>query len=289
MVFYDSDDPGSGGDPGTGNPANEPQHWLDTNPDYADLAKDPDAREHFSKYKTQADQLKSHAELQKQYRKEFRVPNSLEDMKPEEVTKITDRLKGILKPEHLRDLSGVPEKPEGYEFKVPEGNDKIVVDEQGLTDFRAFCHEKQVPQVLAQELFDLQHALVARTSTERAEAQEKLLTKRTDENYKEYLETDCDGDKDLAATQMELVKTYLQSTFVKKDGTRDTKGWEQFVKEIYHNDRMIQLPLMRALAPAAQMYAGTGGSGRSTGGIGGTDKIDVNKRWPKSGHIMEDQ
>jgi hypothetical protein len=282
-VFFSPDGGGTeGGEPGaTGAPdGTEPTHWLDENPDFAEVAQDEGSRETLSKYKTQADLLKGHVELQKQFRQSFRVPDSLDDLPAEEVGKITDRLKSILKPEHLRAFSDIPDSPEGYAFEIPEGS---MIDEQGITDFKTFAHGKGLDKKTAQDLVTFQLDFVNRLNADR----NKVIERMASTNFKTFIDKDCDGDKDLAAVRMENVMRLLQASCVDDKGTPDSVAWEKFMVRVFYNGKPIELPLMRALHEAATLKMGTGGAGPGGPGSGpGEGQINKEERWPKSAHIM---
>ena len=127
---------GDGGDGGDGDVAGP--DWLHEDFELSDLASNQDVRKSMSKYKSHAEQVRGHVELQKQFRNSFRVPNSLDDAKPEDVAKITGRLKGILKPEHVRALVDAPDKPDGYELVRPKMPEGLEYDEASEASLRAW-------------------------------------------------------------------------------------------------------------------------------------------------------
>jgi hypothetical protein len=254
-------------------------HWLDENQDFAEIAGDADARKQVEEYKTPADQLKGHVELKKQFRQSFRVPDSLDGLPDDEVTKITDRLKGILKPDHLRAFSDIPDSPEGYTFEIPEGS---MIDEQGITDFKTFAHAKGLDKKTAQDLVTFQLDFVNRLNVDR----NKLFEKMANANYKRFVEKDCDDDKDLAAVRMENVMRLLQASCVNEKGQPDPVAWEKFMVRMFYNGKPMEYVLMRALHEAATLKMGTGGAGPGGGGQG-EGEINVEERWPKSAQVMK--
>jgi hypothetical protein len=282
--FYAADG-GAGGDGGTADAGGAGEggtqaHWLDATADFADLAKDKGGKETLSKYKTIKDALKGHVELQKQFRQSFRVPDSLDGLPDAEVSKITDRLKGILKPEHLRRFANVPETPEGYEFEIPEGTP---IDEQALKEYRALLHADGVPTETAKKVLAVQLGMVQRLNDHRT----RVIQGMADNNYKTFLNEDCGGNKEVADASIKRVIQYMQTQFV-KDGVIDTEGWEKFRTRTLHGDRFIELPILRALREAAQMKMGTGGSPNAFGSGGkGGEQIDVKARWPNSAALMQ--
>ena len=48
---------------------------------------------------------------------------------------------------------GVPDKPDGYEFKVPDGSPDGMFDDTAMTAFKTDAHELGVPKAKAEELF----------------------------------------------------------------------------------------------------------------------------------------
>lgn len=248
-VFYSPDGGGGGGDGGAGDgggdggtPAPE---WHG---DVAYFKDNPEAAKAFGKYKTMDDAFKGAHEAIKRFGKPYHLP--------EDGSKLTDAQRAELKA-GVAKLNGVPETPDGYEITAPDG---AVIDEQGIADFKAFAHEHGIDPKTAQGLVDFQLAFVDRLNKARG----KVIEGMTNNNYKTFLNEDCGGDKEVAGARLEMVKNYLQ-TFCTKDGKPDPKTWESFSARIMHNDRMIELPLLRALHEAAQMKVGTGGAPGSFG------------------------
>jgi hypothetical protein len=155
------------------------------------------------------------------------------------------------------------------------------IDDEAIGDFRKLAHERGVDPKTAQELLDLQLGLVKRAN----DAVARHIQGMTDNNFKTFLNDDCNGDKELAGVRMEQVKRYLQTFCVDKDGQPDPVMWEKFQARTMYNDRMIELPLLRALHQAAQMGVGTGGAPTNFGtatkakaGSGGLDYPEMDNK-----------
>lgn len=238
---------GAGGDAGgDGGGEGAPEgHWTG---EHAYFKNNPEAVKSFAKYKTADDAWKGAHEAIKRFGEPFHLPEEGTKLSKDQQAKLTAS---------VRKLNGVPEDPDGYEIAVPEG---APVDEQGITDWKAFAHEHGLPPAVAQKAVEFQLAFVDRLNKARG----KVIEGMTNANYKAFLNEDCGGDKELAAQKLEQVKQFLQQQFT-KDGVIDTAGWEKFAARIYHGDRIIELPLLRALSQAAQMAVGTGGAPGSFG------------------------
>lgn len=208
------------------------------------LKGDPDAAKSFMDYKTSDDQLKAHREAKKLLGQPVRLPK--------DHTKLTDEQKGEIAAFH-RKMTGVPDSPEGYAFKLPED---APIDEEAIDTFRKLAHERGMDPATAQEAVDIQLALVKRMNAHR----DRVLQGMTDNNYKTFLNEDCQDDKALARLRMEQVKRYLQTFCVGKDGKLDPVMWEKYWIRKTYNDRMTELIDLRALHQAAQMGVGTGGA-----------------------------
>ncbi|MFH0981878.1 MAG: hypothetical protein V2A79_10095 [Planctomycetota bacterium] len=209
----------------------------------------PEAVKSFAKFKDEDASFKDHHHLMQRLGKPYHLPDGPGKLTKEQTAEIET---------WDRKRRGVPETPEGYEIEVPED---VLVDEEGMTEFRKLAHERGVDPKTVQDLLNVQVGLVRRLNAHR----EKVIQGMTDNNYKTFLNEDCGGDKDLAASRLTLVKQYLQGQFT-KDGKIDTAGWEKFAARIMHGDRLIELPLLRALYEAALMKMGTGGAPGPSGG-----------------------
>lgn len=250
MFFYSPDgggggDAGGAADAGSGDASADGQAWHSQ---YAYLKSNPDAAKAFAKYKTADDAFKGAHEAIKRFGQPYHLP--------EDGSKLTDKQKAEFRASVAK-FNGVPDSPDGYEFEIPAD---ASIDEQALGDFKKLAHERGVDPQTAKDLLGLQLGMVKRLNDHRT----KVIEGMTNNNYKTYLNDDCGGDKDIAAQRLEQVKRYLQSQFT-KDGAVDTEGWEKFAARIYHGDRIIELPILRALSEAAQMKMGTGGSPDSFG------------------------
>ncbi len=232
---------GEGGDGGSGGEPAGGDHWT---AEHGYFQENPDAVKAFAKYKTPDDAFKGAHDLMKKLGKPYQLP--------EDVSKLPEPQQKEFRVA-LNKMHGVPEAPDGYNFEVPEGSP---IDEQGINDFKTFAHENGIDPKTAQGLVNFQLSFVDRLNKARG----KVIEGMTNANYKAFLNEDCDGDKDVAAVRLENVKKLLQGQFTKPDGTVDTQGWEKFAARIYHGDRIIELPILRALHEAAQQKFGTGGA-----------------------------
>jgi len=249
MTRYFAPGEGAGGDGGTGDAGGEAGAKATWHDNHAYFKDNPDAKKAFAKCKDENAAFKAGHDLMKKLGKPFYLPESADKLTADQQTEFRAA---------LGKLHGVPEAPEGYQFNIPDG---AAIDDQGVTDFKAFAHEHGIDPKTAQGLVDFQLSFVDRLNKARG----KVIEGMTNNNYKTFLNKDCGGDKEVAAVRLENVKKLLQSQFVNEDGTSDTKGWEAFAARIMHGDRIIELPLLRALHEAAQSKMGTGGA---PGGFG---------------------
>lgn len=264
---------GEGGDGGGGAQA----HWLDTNTDFAAF-KEGDSRKALQDYKTPGDVAKALIEAKREIRTTFRVPQSLEGLQEGEVTKITDRLKGLLKPEHLRRITGAPDKPEAYQLdrpqQIPEG---YTYDEDTEKGFRTLCHELGIPVEAAKKL----HAY----GIERDLARHTRETKELDDVWQgvENARIKKVGGKEAWDKEKGLIKRFF-SEWAPKAGYKH----EDIVAGLLEikNAGMLT-PLIGTLAHFMGIAMPEGVT--NLGGIGGKGegKIDVNARWPRSANVMQ--
>jgi hypothetical protein len=238
ITRYFSPGDGGGEAPPAGDGGGESWHGQ-----HAYFQQNPDAVKSFADFKSADDVFKSYSELRKAQSQPYRLPK--------DTAKLTDEQRAEIDG-YYRKSKGIPETPEGYEF---DADDEVPDHEPTLAKFRALAHERGVDPQTAQDLLGLQRGMVKELNAHR----EKVIQGMTDNNYKTFLNEDCGGDKEVAAQQLEQVKRYLQTQFT-KDGEVDTEGWEKFAARIYHGDRVIELPILRALAQAAQLSVGTGGA-----------------------------
>jgi len=236
---------GDGGDGGGGGGE------LTWHGDYQYFTDNPDAVKAFSKYADESEAFKGAHEAIKKLGEPYRLPKNFDKLSDEQKAEFNTS---------LAKLKGVPENAEGYEFKVPDG---VSLDEQTLADFKLLCHKQGKTTAEAQEILDLQLGMVGRLNEERDTA----IKEMTDSNYKQFVK-ECGGEKQ-ALLRMGWIKEFLQS----KCTTEDDKGemqpdpemWEAFAKRITYGDRVIELPLLRALSDAAQQARGQGGSPAGAG------------------------
>jgi hypothetical protein len=244
QVFYSPEGAGGGqgdgGDAGGDADAGGGESWHNT---FAYFQNNPDAVKAFSKYADADAAFKGAHDTMRKMGAPFRVPDA--------GAKLTDAQRQEFSAA-LAKFRGVPDSPEGYEFEIPEG---AAIDEQAMSDYRRLAHERGIDPDTAKDLLGVQLDMVKRLTEHRA----KVIQGMTDNNYKTFLNDDCGGDKELAGQRLEEVKRFLQLQFT-RDGEIDTDGWEKFAARIMHGDRIIELPILRALSRAAQMEVGTGGA-----------------------------
>jgi hypothetical protein len=250
MYFY-SPDGGAGGDGGTADSggaaaAEGGESWHSQ---FAYLKSNPEAAKAFAKYKTADDAFKGAHEAIKRFGKPYHLP--------EDASKLTDEQRAEIDGWH-RKTKGVPEKPEGYEFEIPEDAN---IDEQTLGDFKKLAHERGVDPQTAKDLLGLQLGMVKRLNEHRG----RIFEGMGNNTYKTFKNADCEGNADLANAKLENVKKLLQTYCVKADGTPDPEMWNGFKTRHFitlndGQDRMTELVLLRPLAELAQMKVGTGGS-----------------------------
>jgi hypothetical protein len=237
-----------GGDPGgAAGESQTGETWQSQSP-Y--LTQNPDAAKAYEKYGTLDDALKGGHEAIKMVGQPYRLPK--------DYSKLTDEQRSEIRSSVATLDGGVPETAEGYEFTLPDT--PIEISDDGVKAFKEFCHAEGIPVEKAQKLLNFQIQLTEGMNATR----EKLIGRMTADNWQSFLKSDCAGNKDLAGQRLVQVQNYLQSQFKKDDGTVDTEGWEAFRDRIMYQDKMIELPLLRALIPAAQQHATGGAPGGTT-------------------------
>lgn len=222
-----------------GNPDGSGENWQSQS-EY--IKATPEAGVAFKDYKTVDDAIKGGHEAMKKVGKPYWLPD--------DHSNLTDVQKNEIRA-NVAKMEGVPDNADGYEIKVPEGS---MVDEQGIADFKVFSKENNLPKELAQKLVDFQLSFVDRLNKLRAEK----INEMTEANAKQFSK-DMGGDAN-AVLRMQWIKEFLQTKCTGEDGKPDAKVWESFSRRIMHNDRIIELPLLRALSDAAQQARGTGGA-----------------------------
>lgn len=235
VFFAEGGDGGGGGDGGEGD------GWLSES-EYAN--SNPEAKQAFSKYTTRADFEKGAHEAMKKVGKTYLLP--------EDHSKLTDEQKNEIRA-NIAKMEGVPETADGYTINIPEGTE-VPIDDQGIADFKVFAKENNMPVELAQKCVDFQLNFVKRLNDLRGQAINEMTKTNFDKFSKEV------GGESNAVLRMDWIKKYLQSCCLGDEGKPDKDVWESFSKRILHEDRMIELPLMRALAPAAQKHVAEGGA-----------------------------
>lgn len=250
--------------------------WLHEDFELSDLASNPDVRKAMSKYKTHADQVRGHVELQKQFRNSFRMPNSLDDAKPKDVAKITGRLKGILKPEHIRALVDAPDKPDGYELVRPKMPDGLEYDEASEASIREWGVKHGIGKEAVAEL----HQMLTASRIEAHNAEVTRLQQLWADTRKEMVdrhgEQEWNRREDLAG---KMLKEWGNKAGFKGDDIIAA------LLETGSKDKM--LPILGAIAELATVAQAEGSTRIGPGGVGGDNEINVAERWPNSRHVME--
>lgn len=117
-------------------------HWSD---EHEDITSNADVLKHARKYKTVSELTKAGFELSTKLGKTYRLPDDLTKLGDDQKTELLTR---------TRQLRDVPEKPEDYEFEVPEGMPR---NEKLEAAFRAFAHERGYGKKDTAELMDFYH------------------------------------------------------------------------------------------------------------------------------------
>ena len=146
------------------------------------------------RYKTGPDAHRALITAQKTLSDPYRLPESLDKLTPEHKEAFQSS---------LHKLAGVPDKPEGYEFKhdLPEGAE---VDSRLEEAFRAWAHEQKLSPRLAQEGINFWNKTMLATKKASAEAQEKATKETADTATKEL--TDLWGGEQGFKLNSELIK-----------------------------------------------------------------------------------
>lgn len=265
---------GAGSEGGDGDVAGP--DWLHEDFELSDLASNPDVRKSMSKYKSHAEQVRGHVELQKQYRNSFRVPNSLDDAKPEEVAKITGRLKGILKPEHVRALVDAPDKPDGYELVRPKMPEGLEYDEASEASLRAWGVKHCIGKEAVAEL----HQMLTGSRIEAHNAEVTRLQQLWADTRKEMV--DRHGEQEWNRRED------LAGKMLKEWGNKaGVKGDDIIAALLETGSKEKMAPLLAAIAELATVAQAEGSTRIGRGGGGGSDEINVAERWPNSKQVME--
>ena len=264
------DDGGGGGGDDAG------PDWLHEDFELGDLAKDPDARKVLSKYKTAHEAIRSIPHREKQFRTSFRVPENLDGLKPEEVSKITGRLKGILKADHVRALVDAPAKPEDYELVRPKMPDGLTYDEQGEKNLRAWAVKHGISKAAVGELHDqLQAARIAAHTTET-----ENVKKLWDETRKEMVER-YKGEAEWERREK------LAGQMLKEWGNKAGFKGDDIIASLLEVGTKEKLaPVLAAIAELATVAHAEGSTQIGALGGKGGENIDVDERWPASKSIM---
>jgi len=206
------------------------------------LSENPDAGKAFSKYTDVNEAFKGAHEALKKIGEPYRLPKNVAKLSDEQRAEFYS---GVAK------LKGAPENPEGYDLKIPDG---VTVDDEAVGEFKMLCHKQGKTKAEAQDMLNLQLAMVGRLNARRETAIKEMTAKNAEQFAKEV-----GGDQN-AVLRTGWVKEYLQSKCFGEDGEPDKDVWEAFQKRIMFEDRIIELPLLRALSEAAQHFRGQGGA-----------------------------
>lgn len=269
---------GAGGD-GDGGDANGPD-WLHGNLDYDDITSDDNARKYLSRFKAEGEAHKAHLELHRQFRQSFRMPDKLDEMDPKEVAKVTKRLQGILKPEHLRAIAGAPDKPEAYELVRPKLPDGLSYDEEHEASLRAFGAKHGLSQAAMEELYAMEYGRDGAKHTKGVND----LTQMWGDTRKEIVErlsaNGRDGEKEWGHRE-ELVGKMLREW-----GNKAGFKGEDIVGCLLDKGLKDRLsPLVAALGELAVAAQAEGVT--KLGQAGADPGLDIESRWPKSTHLMK--
>lgn len=222
-------------------------------------------REHpkLKSYKGVGDLAKAYNELEKVVGKKAVGLVRPADDAPEEERKTFEA--------ELRKTLGVPEKPDGYEIKVPEG--RTIADQELYGWYRQTAHELGLSPSQAQQLFD-QYDKLSRSHGE------KMLqaAKAAEDNAVKSLVSHYGGEKQ-AAEATELAKRGYQALAVKAGlGSDEAKAFA----EAYGNEPAF----IRTFELVGKMTGDHGLIGGSGGGPG-TGKNETRadfyaKQFPKT-------
>jgi len=251
VVFFADGDAGGDGD-GSGAGGDGDGNSSDWQTQVGYLKDNPEALKTFAKYTSLDEAFKGAHEAIKMTGQPYKLPS--------DYSKLTDDQKAEIK-SSVAGLYDVPENPDGYDLKIAKDK-PIPIDDQGMADFKIFCKENNVPKDVAQKLVDFQVGSIERLNQTR----EDIIKDMTQKNF-EAFSKEVGGDS-AAVLRMQWVREFLQSQCLGEDGKPDQEVWEAFEKRIMYNDRMIELPLLRALSKAAQLARGEGGAPDGGAGSG---------------------
>lgn len=144
----------------------DPQDWKSSLPD--ELKSHPAAE----KFKTAGDVFKSYVELEKFKGNSITLPG--EKATPEELNGFYNKL-------------GRPEKPEGYQFKMPEGlNEKIQLKPEFDGSFRAMMHKHGLSSKQAAGIYNDYLTSLSEMVTQEQKSAETALNNAKAELQKEW-------------------------------------------------------------------------------------------------------
>ena len=149
---------------------------------WRDGITDTDHRAIADRFNSPADAIKSIADLRKLQSTSIRVPG--EDAKPEDIAKYHKAL-------------GVPDSPEGYELKMPEGVDATDDDKAYQGKLAEIFHKAGISKAAAGKLNELHNELAAEAE-EAQEAEDKRFVAETEAALTKKWGKDMERNKNLA-------------------------------------------------------------------------------------------
>ncbi|KPK42751.1 MAG: hypothetical protein AMJ65_07195 [Phycisphaerae bacterium SG8_4] len=213
--------------------------WQADHPFFAD---NPDAAKAFAKYTSAEEAWKGAHEAVRKVGEPYKLPKDLSKLTEEQAA---DFQKG------LNTLRGVPESPDKYNLTL---GDDVAVDDETMSEFRQMAHKEGWTEAQAQGVLDLYKGYVGRMVDKR----NGMIKDMTDKNYDQYVKEK--GSEADAKLRHGWIKEYLQTCCLGEDGQPDKDVWEAFQARILHEDRIIELPLVRALEEPARLARGGGGA-----------------------------
>lgn len=210
--------------------------------DHPCLSENPEASKAYSKYADVNAGLAGGHEAMKKVGRPFWLPDSHEGL--------TDVQKGEIRA-NVAKMNKAPETPDGYVPNLPTG---AIVDDQVISELKAYGHARGWSQEDFQGAIDLQMGFVARIN----KATDETIGARIKTGFDQYSK-EVGGDAS-AALRMDWVQKHLKSFAVDEKGNFDETMWNGFVERNFYNNQGKELILMRALAPYAQEAVGTGGA-----------------------------
>lgn len=212
--------------------------------DFPSLADNPESSKKMSKYLTADAAMAGAVDAQEKAGKAYFLPD--------DHSKLTDEHKAEIRA-NVAKMNGVPETPEGYGITTPDG---AIIDDQAISELKAFAHKNGYTKEQVQGLVDLQVGFVNRINT----TTDETIGTRIKDGFTQYAKEV--GGEATAALHMEWVKRYLKSKST-VEGTFNQEMWDGFEKRNFYNNQGKELVLLRALKDSAQQHEATGGGAGS--------------------------